>query len=128
MPQLKPVYLIHGDDHGAVAQRRAGLRALAEGLGEGTIAVEVLEGERATPALLAAALATMTLSGSGGEPGGLERVILVEGVERWREADVDEELATALAPMQSAGPAARRQALEDTLWAIFNSKEFLFRH
>ena len=39
MPQLKPVYLVHGDDHGAVAQRRAGLRALAEGLGEGTFAV-----------------------------------------------------------------------------------------
>ena len=34
MPQLKPVYLVHGDDHGAVAQRRAGLRALAEGLGD----------------------------------------------------------------------------------------------
>ena len=65
MPQLKPAYLIHGDDHGAVAQRRAGLRALAEGSGGGTVAVEVLEGERATPALLAGALATMTLSGSG---------------------------------------------------------------
>jgi DNA polymerase-3 subunit delta len=114
MPQLKPVYLVHGDDHGAVAQRRAGLRALAEGLGEGTVAVEVLEGERATPALLAGALATMTLPATatlpgtgtptgtpsraqaGGEPAALERVILVEGVERWREADVDEELAAAL--------------------------------
>ena len=30
MPELKPAYLIHGDDHGAVAERRAGLRALAE--------------------------------------------------------------------------------------------------
>jgi len=96
MPQLKPVYLVHGDDHGAVAQRRAGLRALAEGLADGTVAVEVLEGERATPALLAGALATMTLSSSGGEPSALERVILVEGVERWREADVDEELAAVL--------------------------------
>jgi hypothetical protein len=36
--------------------------------------------------------------------------------------------ATALAPIQSAGPSARRQAFEDTLWAIFNSKEFLFNH
>ena len=27
--ELKPAYLIHGDDHGAVAERRAGLRALA---------------------------------------------------------------------------------------------------
>ncbi|MEA2141120.1 MAG: hypothetical protein QOC91_1219, partial [Solirubrobacteraceae bacterium] len=31
MAELKPAYLIHGDDHGAVAERRAGLRALAEG-------------------------------------------------------------------------------------------------
>ena len=30
MAELKPAYLIHGDDHGAVAERRAGLRALAE--------------------------------------------------------------------------------------------------
>ena len=27
--RLKPAYLIHGDDHGAVAERRAGLQALA---------------------------------------------------------------------------------------------------
>ena len=44
-----------------------------------------------------------------------------------REPDA-RELAAALAPIQSAGPAARRQAFEDTLWAIFNSKEFLFNH
>jgi hypothetical protein len=44
-----------------------------------------------------------------------------------REPDA-RELASALAPIQSAGPAARRQAFEDTLWAIFNSKEFLFNH
>jgi DNA polymerase III subunit delta len=102
MPQLKPVYLVHGDDHGAVAQRRAGLRALAEGVGEGTVAVELLEGERATPAELAGALATMTLpgkgtlDGTGGGPAALERVILLDGVERWRDADVDEQLASAL--------------------------------
>jgi len=29
MPDLKPAYLIHGDDHGAIAERRAGLQALA---------------------------------------------------------------------------------------------------
>ena len=29
MAELKPAYLIHGDDHGAVAERRAGLKALA---------------------------------------------------------------------------------------------------
>ena len=31
MAELKPAYLIHGDDHGAVGERRAGLQALAEG-------------------------------------------------------------------------------------------------
>src|ERR1700689_2280376 len=34
MADLKPAYLIHGDDHGAVAQRRAGLKELAGKQGE----------------------------------------------------------------------------------------------
>ena len=38
------------------------------------------------------------------------------------------ELSLALAPIRSEGPAARRRAFEDTLWAILNSKEFLFNH
>jgi DNA polymerase-3 subunit delta len=42
MSALKPAYLIHGDDHGAIAERRAGLRALGEGDGS----VELLEGGR----------------------------------------------------------------------------------
>lgn len=88
-PELKPAYLIHGDDHGAVAERRAGLRALAEAQGAGA-SVEALEGEQATPAGVAAALAAMTL-GFGA------RVIIVDGVERWREADVEQQLAPALA-------------------------------
>jgi DNA polymerase-3 subunit delta len=88
MPELKPAYLIHGDDHGAVAERRAGLRALAEGGG----GAEVLEGEEATPAGVAAALAAMTLSIG-------RRVIVVEGAERWRQADVEQHLAPALAQM-----------------------------
>jgi len=121
MPQLKPVYLVHGDDHGAVAQRRAGLRTLAEGLGEGTVAVEVLEGERATPAELAGALATMTLpgaatlegAGTGGEPAALERVILLDGVERWRDGDVDAQLAAALENVQ-VGTTVALFAREDT--------------
>jgi len=89
---LKPAYLIHGDDHGALATRRAGLRALAEG-GEGAGAsIEVLEGDRATPEGTAAALATLTLAV------GL-RVIIVDGAERWREAEVGRQLAPALAQM-----------------------------
>jgi DNA polymerase-3 subunit delta len=92
VPELKPAYLIHGDDHGAVAERRAGLRALVEGQEGGSASVQVLEGEAATPAGAAVALAAMTLSIG-------QRVIVVEGVERWREADVTEHLAGALAQM-----------------------------
>ncbi len=92
MAELKPVYLIHGDDHGAVAERRAGLRALAEAGGDAAASVELLEGDAATPAGVAAALAAMTLAVS-------RRVIIVEGVERWRQAEVEQQLLPALAQM-----------------------------
>jgi DNA polymerase-3 subunit delta len=91
VPELKPVYLIHGDDHGAVAERRAGLRALAERQGD-SASVETLEGESATPAGVAGALAAMTLAVG-------RRVIVVDGVERWREAEIEQQLAPALAAM-----------------------------
>jgi DNA polymerase III subunit delta len=95
MPELKPAYLIHGDDHGAVAERRAGLRALAEG-GEGDASsVELLEGEAGTPAGVAQALAAMTLAIG-------RRVILVEGVERWRQDEVEKHLAPAMSAMPPA--------------------------
>lgn len=92
MPDLKPAYLIHGDDHGAVAERRAGLRALAEAQEGGGASVELLEGDAATPAGVADALAAMTLAIG-------RRVIIVEGVERWREDDVKKHLAAAVAQM-----------------------------
>jgi DNA polymerase III subunit delta len=92
MAELKPAYLIHGDDHGAIAERRAGLRALAEGAGTSATSVELLEGDRATPAGAADALAAMTLTVG-------RRVIVVEGVERWREADIERQLAPAMASM-----------------------------
>jgi DNA polymerase-3 subunit delta len=92
MAELKPAYLIHGDDQGALAERRAGLRALAEAEPGGGASVELLEGEEATPAGVAQALAAMTL-GVG------RRVIIVEGVERWRQADVESRLAPAMSAM-----------------------------
>ena len=92
MAELKPAYLIHGDDHGAIAERRAGLRALAERPGDGDASVELLDGDRATPAAVADALAAMTLAVG-------RRVIVVEGVERWRDADVQQRLAPALEQM-----------------------------
>jgi DNA polymerase-3 subunit delta len=87
MADLKPVDLIHGDDHGAVAERRAGLRRLVEGK-EGS--VELLEGDQATPAGAAGALAAMTLALGW-------RVILVDGAERWRAQDIEAHLGPALA-------------------------------
>jgi DNA polymerase III subunit delta len=101
MPELKPAYLIHGDDHGAVGERRAGLRALAERDG----GAEMLEGEQSSPAGAAAALAAMTLAVG-------RRVIIVDGAERWREADVEQHLAPALAQMPP-----------DTTIAIFAREE-----
>jgi DNA polymerase-3 subunit delta len=92
MADLKPAYLIHGDDHGAVAERRAGLRALAEGDDDGSASVELLDGDAATTAGVAAALAALTLAIG-------RRVIVVEGVERWKQADVEEHLAPAMAQM-----------------------------
>jgi DNA polymerase III subunit delta len=92
MAELKPAYLIHGDDHGAIAERRAGLRALVEASEDGSTALELLEGDASTPALAAAALAAMTLAMG-------HRVIIVEGAERWRPADVERELAPALKAM-----------------------------
>jgi DNA polymerase III subunit delta len=92
MAELKPAYLIHGDDHGAIAERRAGLRALAEQPGDGAASVELLDGDRATPAAVADALAAMTLAVG-------RRVIVVEGVERWRDADVQQQLAPAFEQM-----------------------------
>jgi DNA polymerase III subunit delta len=88
VPDLKPAYLIHGDDHGRVAERRARLRALAERV-SGSAGLEVLEGDAATPQAAAAALSAMTL-GMG------HRFVIVDGVERWPDGALDE-LTAALA-------------------------------
>jgi DNA polymerase-3 subunit delta len=104
MPALKPAYLIHGDDHGAVAERRAGLRKLAESQGDAA-SVELLTGEAATPAGVALALAAMTFAFG-------RRVIVVDGVERWKEAEVEEHLLPAL-----------RDLPPDTTLALFACEE-----
>jgi DNA polymerase-3 subunit delta len=79
MPAFKPAYLIHGDDHGRIAERRARLRGLAEAE-SGAQGVELFEGDTATPE--AAALNAMTFALG-------RRFIVVDGVERWREKDLD---------------------------------------
>jgi DNA polymerase-3 subunit delta len=91
MAELKPAYLIHGDDHGAVAERRAGLKALAERDGDAA-SVEVLDGEAGTPAGVALALSAMTFALG-------RRVILVDGVERWKQGEVEQHLTPAMRDM-----------------------------
>jgi DNA polymerase-3 subunit delta len=89
MAALKPAYLIHGDDHGRIGERRAALRALAE-RESGAGGVESLEGDAASPVAVASALCAMTFAIG-------RRFIVVDGAERWKEADVKEHLVPALA-------------------------------
>jgi DNA polymerase-3 subunit delta len=81
VPTFKSAYLIHGDDHGRISERRARLRALAESL-SGTEGLELLEGDDATPDAVARALDAMTLALG-------RRFVIVEGVERWKDKDLD---------------------------------------
>jgi DNA polymerase III subunit delta len=77
---FKPAYLIHGDDHGRIAERRARLRALAEAE-SGAQGIELFEGEAASGEAIAAALSAMTFAIG-------RRFVIVDGVERWKAADV----------------------------------------
>src|SRR3954462_1423194 len=87
MASFKPAYLIHGDDHGRIAERRSRLRALAESQA-GSSGVEGLEGDACTPEAVAAALSAMTFALG-------RRFVIADGVERWKEGDVAP-VATAL--------------------------------
>jgi DNA polymerase III subunit delta len=89
----KPAYLVHGDDHGRIAQRRANLRTKAEAE-SGMGGVEVLEGDGAAPEAVAAALTAMTFAMG-------RRFVIVDGCERWKEAEV-ETVAAALSGMDPA--------------------------
>ena len=90
MASFKPAYLIHGDDHGRIAERRNRLRALAEAE-SGAQGVEVLEGDGATPEAAAAALNAMTFAIG-------RRFIIVDGAERFKEKEL-EPLEAAMAEM-----------------------------
>jgi DNA polymerase-3 subunit delta len=87
MPSFKPAYLIHGDDHGRIAERRARLRAMAE-QESGMQGVEVFEGDAATPEAVAGALNALTFALG-------RRFIVVDSVERWTDKQLDP-LITAL--------------------------------
>lgn len=87
-PAWKPAYLIHGDDHGRIGERRAGLRHMAEQV-SGTSGAELLEGDEATPEAAAAALSAMTFAIG-------RRFVIVDGAERWKDADVKKHLVPIL--------------------------------
>jgi DNA polymerase-3 subunit delta len=80
-PAFKPAYLIHGDDHGRIAERRARLRALAE-QESGPQGLELFEGDVSTPGTVATALNAMTFALG-------RRFIIVDGVERWKDRELD---------------------------------------
>ena len=87
MPAFKSAYLIHGDDHGRIAERRARLRAVAE-TESGTNGVEVFEGDACNTDDVVAALTAMTFAMG-------RRFVIADGVERWKDAEAAE-VAAAL--------------------------------
>ena len=104
MASFQSAYLIHGDDHGRVAERRGKLAALAEAEG-GAGGIEQFDASSCDPATIAAALSTMTFAVGW-------RFLIVSGCERWRDADVKADLAPALAAMP-----------EETTIAFFASED-----
>ncbi len=103
MPSFKAAYLIHGDDHGRIGERRARLRAMAEAE-SGTNGVELFELDACTPDAIVAALSAMTFAVG-------RRFVIADGVERWKDADVAP-VAAALASMDP-----------DTLTVAFFARE-----
>jgi DNA polymerase III subunit delta len=91
MAAFKPAYLIHGDDHGRIAERRARLRAIAEAE-SGTGGVELFEGDASTPETVALALNAMTFAMG-------RRFLIVDGVERWKDAEAETILVPVLGDM-----------------------------
>jgi DNA polymerase III subunit delta len=88
VPSFRAAYLIHGDDHGRIGERRARLKAMAEAAA-GSAGVELYEGDACTPEAIAAALSAMTFAIG-------RRFVIADGVERWKDAAVGP-VASALA-------------------------------
>ncbi len=81
MPSFKAAYLIHGEDHGRISERRSRLRALGEAE-SGQEGVEVFEGDACTPEAVAGALSAMTFAVG-------RRFVIADGTERWKDGDVE---------------------------------------
>ena len=104
MGTFQPAYLIHGDDHGRIGERRARLRQLAE-RESGAQGIETLEGDAATPDAVVESLNAMTFAIG-------RRFIVVDGVERWKDKDLDrlETALNAIAPDTTVAFFAREDA------------------
>jgi DNA polymerase-3 subunit delta len=91
---FKPAYLIHGDDHGRIAERRARLRAMAEAA-SGVGGVELFEGDACTPEAIVMALSSLTFAVG-------RRFVIADGVERWKDGDIAP-VAAAMEGLEAAG-------------------------
>ncbi len=80
MADLKPAYLVHGDDDAKLDSWRRRLRARAGDEGAST-SLEVLAGDALTADAFAEATGALTLSVG-------RRFVLADGIDRWKEKDV----------------------------------------
>jgi DNA polymerase-3 subunit delta len=104
VPAFTPAYLIHGDDHGRIGERRAKLRAMAEAE-SGQCGVELFEGDACTAEAVTGALSAMTFALG-------RRFVIADGVERWKDADVAA-VAAAMEPMDTESLTVAFFARED---------------
>jgi DNA polymerase-3 subunit delta len=93
VPTFRAAYLIHGDDHGRIGERRSRLRAMAEAE-SGVGGVELFEGDACTAEAIAIALSSMTFAIG-------RRFVIADGVERWKDGDV-EAVVAAMAGIEDA--------------------------
>ena len=78
MAELKPVYLLHGDDEVKLDAARARVRRRAA---EEGASLDLMDGERDGGDAVAAALSAMTLAMG-------QRYVVVDRIERWKDKDV----------------------------------------
>ena len=88
MAELKPAYLIHGDDAVKLDAWRARVRERAA---REDASIELLHGERDSGEAVATALSSLTLSMG-------RRYIVVDAIERWKDKDVGFVVAALASP------------------------------
>ncbi|MBA2505806.1 MAG: DNA polymerase III subunit delta [Thermoleophilaceae bacterium] len=80
MADLKPLYLVYGEDAAKIDRWRSRMRRRAEAEG-GAGALELFEGKEGGPEAVAAALATLSFSEG-------RRYLLADGVEGWKTGEL----------------------------------------